>query len=159
MILSPDKFLSRLVIRERMNGRKENSTLRWKVSGPKETWDKSHSVPVASPRTSLPTPTLNLSRPEAGFLFPQFHSYINLPFWPCTPLVFSCSLDPLALSPLLSHLPTMLHVSSHGLVQSGPFQKPLSELSLISTVKTLLFNHTSERPRPHFRSESLSKNL
>jgi hypothetical protein len=40
------------------------------TSGPKETWNKSHSVPVAPPSTSHPTPTLNLSCPEAGLPFP-----------------------------------------------------------------------------------------
>lgn len=55
-------------------------------SGPKETWDKFHSVPVAPPSTSYPTPTLNLSYPEAGLPFPSLslppasHSYINLLF-------------------------------------------------------------------------------
>lgn len=56
------------------------------LSDPKETLDKPHSVPGASPSTPYPTSPASLS-------------YINLSFWSCFLLVLGSSLGPLLLVP------------------------------------------------------------
>lgn len=92
-------------------------------------------------------------------------SHITQPFWLCTLLVplLDLSVCPLSSpSPFSSlflphlYLCFCLHLclSPHGLVQSagsvqsGPFQTPLSVLSLRLPIN-LLLSHTQERARPH----------
>ena len=77
---------------------------------------------------------------------PQMHSLLLVL------LVLSSSCGPLKLSPfslppfLLFSSPASLPPSSHGHVQSGPFQMSLATLSLRSTI--ILLHHTQEQSCP-----------
>lgn len=123
------------------------------VSGPEETWDKAHSLPVALPSTCHPLPypkllqprgRLCFSSPSFSFLYkPAISPACSLgPLGPLGPQLLSSSCGPLKLSPfslppfLLFSSPASLPPSSHGHVQSGPFQMSLADLSLISTIKS-----------------------
>lgn len=111
--------------------------------GLKETQDKPHSVPVAPPRTCHPTvPTLNPSFPGVGLLLPLPHLFFPIELshfsralsWPLGQLA-----PPSPISLSYPHSP----VQSAGHIQSGPFWKPLTKFSLISTINHLLI-HTLE---------------
>lgn len=68
------------------------------MSGPKETWDKNHPVPVTSASPPHSTPTQNLSNPGPGLPLPKPDLYIAQPFWLYSPLVPCAVLVLLALS-------------------------------------------------------------
>lgn len=95
--------------------------------GLKETQDKPHSAPVASPALLTPLPpTLNLSLPGVGLALPHLFFPIELSHfshalsWPLGQLA-----PPSPISLSYPHSP----VQSDGHIQSGPFRKPLSSPS------------------------------
>lgn len=114
------------------------------MSDPKETRDKSHSVPVAPPSTSQQVPSLNLSSPGVPLPFPSpslwsIHNSNILTMCSLGPLG---PLSPLSSPPLLSPCPHTAPlllwpgqmVYSVGHVQSEAFQIPSAVLSLIATI-------------------------
>lgn len=101
------------------------------LSGPPKPGPK--LIQYLFPKLLTPLPTLNLCSPGDVIHFPSsiFSRLYKLPFWSCALLVFG----QLAFSPLLflsSSFLLLPSLSSHGMVQSGTFQMPLAELSLIS---------------------------
>lgn len=112
--------------------------------GLKDTRDKSHSVPLPPPSPSDSGLTLNRSNTGSSPPFPQPLISATLSHFG---YVFSCPLDLLLASwstwpSLFFSLLTLPHflfshgpVYSAGHVQSGFFQMPLAEISLISTIK------------------------
>ena len=101
------------------------------VSGPEETWDKAHSLPVALPNTCHPLPYPKLLQPRGRLCFssPSF-SFLYKPA-----ISPACSLGPLG--PLGPQLLSRSTYPSFLSLQSGTFLMPLAVLSLILTIKPL----------------------
>lgn len=103
----------------------------------------SQTLNISSPRVSVPSPQVLISIETCHLS----HTFSWFPLSLPPPSLCSSWLT-LGFS---SSRTLCLLLSSHDPVQSGPFQKPLSAFSLISTVN-LLINHTSQQSCLRFYS-------
>ena len=97
---------------------------------------QAHSGPVTPLSSSLPDPYSKLQL--IGFPFPASHSYITLPFWPCSFLYLPLSCSS-ALYSLKAKLNLLARISLLLSPHCGLFQMPLAAVPHIYN-KTFLSN-------------------